>query len=921
MNDYTKNFDPKEYNSTINLSTSADDILDVSPVNSTSSSCPNNNDFQIRDVEKNGNNLQSKNSFDTISNAMSGDKVILATETKDEELDETVNMNDTCNLDLLQEYQKFLNDSVGQGDNGTSVLSSDDDTDTSEKMNLTKTEITEVDNHSFSIGATILPSHSQQSKSVRNSSPRESSESEWDKALQSGKPFSGRADANFFLPRSQSTTPTTGQRFRRHPGAQKSVSATPTSSHHRRNSSLSSNASSFMIQDHYLQPVQEDSDNVVSTSLASNTSMSENKSQAGSASLEIRTGNNALSQSIDPPPRPPQSNENVVLFSHGSGSRPSSPKAIIRNPTISVTTQMSPRSGRAGSNLHYPLSLQRRPIHVQSRRTSAGSIASVSSGLGVPHNNTGVVSAGGVGGSASVISSHSYHSNDNLSSGVLPDILLTVRQKIESMTLFDSDILKLMSADYKNQDGLNTDDDPTMQESRESLKRSSQQSISASVLVSLAHKRYERRRLAAMEIEKVVRSLVVQHQHQSIKNQQQVSVAKKNNYLLTSPVGDMALERIRAILLLLSDDYVRSTSEDARKGGVVALAACAIGLKKADDSSPSVQECRDLILASVVHACQDHSQRVRYYATESLFNVVKVIPSLAVQHFFILFEILRSLYADVDIDVRSGAELLDKKLKEIIVGAMNAGIFTADACVPVFSRFVFMKHKATKRLTLTWLQELNEKLIGSPILEFLHLFLGGIFDMVADPTVAIRQSALAFLQSVLPRLLVVKHDVDIHSNPNSASIGGPDKAGKGYNSMFDNMEDIEMNVVDFDKILQSLVTTMEHPNPFVRKVAMYWMSRIVKAHMTSSNGMTALNATKNDKRIFSSEKSNMMNPVGGNTAVSPDNHIVPGMERNDCYDSHTLSAASIAVRNSVPHVLPGILLRYAHTSIFLNLQT
>jgi hypothetical protein len=55
----------------------------------------------------------------------------------------------------------------------------------------------------------------------------------------------------------------------------------------------------------------------------------------------------------------------------------------------------------------------------------------------------------------------------------------------------------------------------------------------------------------------------------------------------------------------------------------VALAACAIGLKKAKDNDPIVQECRDLILASVVHACQDHSQRVRYYATESLFNVVK----------------------------------------------------------------------------------------------------------------------------------------------------------------------------------------------------------------------------------------------------------------------------------------------------------
>jgi hypothetical protein len=315
------------------------------------------------------------------------------------------------------------------------------------------------------------------------------------------------------------------------------------------------------------------------------------------------------------------------------------------------------------------------------------------------------------------------------------DVLSTVRQKIESFTdvtpgakstnneysyypptsanssthesimMIDTSASTALDKYYKDE------------EERENMRRTFQQSISAAVLVSLAHKRYERRRLAAMEIEKVVRSLVVQEDY----------------------------SRVRAILLLLSDDYVRSTNEDARKGGVVALAACAIGLKKAVEGR-DVMECRDLILASVVHACQDHSQRVRYYATESLFNVTKVIPSLAVQHFFILFEILRSLYADVDLDVRSGAELLDKKLKEVIVGAINSGSFSADACVPVFARFVYMRNKATKQLTLTWLQEFSDKLIGAPILEFLHLFLGGIFAIVSDPNTTIRQLALEFLQ-------------------------------------------------------------------------------------------------------------------------------------------------------------------------------
>lgn len=462
---------------------------------------------------------------------------------------------------------------------------------------------------------------------------------------------------------------------------------------------------------------------------------------------------------------------------------------------------------------------------VASVASSAGLVAMNSLAQSQPTQTT-VVSAADV---ATHRHHHQHHHSgpkqpdDHLSDGVLPDVFLSMRQKIESLTLFDSDMMKLAN---DQTDGY---DDEQQAESRESLKRSSQQSISAAVLVSLAHKRYERRRLAAMEIEKVVRSLVA--------------------------TGN--LERVRAILLLLSDDYVRSTSEDARKGGVVALAASAIGLKK---KATEAQECRDLILASVVHACQDHSQRVRYYATESLFNVVKVIPSLAVQHFFILFEILRSLYADVDSDVRSGADLLDKKLKEIILSAINSGTFSADACVPVFARFVHMRsNKATKLLTLTWLQELNEKLIGAPILEFLHLFLGGVYDMVADPTVAIRQSALAFLQSVLPKLLVVNSE-----------------------AMIDDMEDRGMKV-DFDKILQSLVTTMEHPDPFVRKVAMYWMSRIVKAHIVPEEKLVEAPLPKH---------------IGD---VSPKREKKP--------PSKGATAASLSVRNSVPHVLPGILLR------------
>jgi hypothetical protein len=129
--------------------------------------------------------------------------------------------------------------------------------------------------------------------------------------------------------------------------------------------------------------------------------------------------------------------------------------------------------------------------------------------------------------------------------------------------------------------------------------------------------------------------------------------------------------------------------------------------------------------------------------------------------------------------------------------------------------------------------------------------------MIGDPTVAIRQSALAFLQSVLPKILVLNTDTPLDEN---------------------------RMVVDLDQVLQSLVTTMEHPDPFVRKVSMYWMSRIVKAHI-GEDSSAALNSLPEH---------------AGDNPLSP-------------AKSSFANAAAVSVRNSAPHILPGILLSIGDT--------
>lgn len=113
----------------------------------------------------------------------------------------------------------------------------------------------------------------------------------------------------------------------------------------------------------------------------------------------------------------------------------------------------------------------------------------------------------------------------------------------------------------------------------------------------------------------------------------------------------------------------------------------------------------------------------------------------------------------------------------------------------------------------------------------------------------------------------------------------------------EDFEDTQHMAIDFDKILQSLVLTMEHPDPFVRKVAMYWMSRIIQAHISSA-------FSKRDE-IMGVES------VKGSRGIDIS---ISGPDGERPINTH-LTAASISVRNALPHVLPGILLRYVLLSI------
>ncbi len=111
------------------------------------------------------------------------------------------------------------------------------------------------------------------------------------------------------------------------------------------------------------------------------------------------------------------------------------------------------------------------------------------------------------------------------------------------------------------------------------------------VLRLLSDRSYDKRKLGAHEVEKVMRRL---------------------------REAEGQREAIRRVLSMLAAEFACSVNSNNRKGGLIALASCAIGLHY------QISDHLDLVVPPVLKNFSDQDSRVRYYACESLFNIAKI---------------------------------------------------------------------------------------------------------------------------------------------------------------------------------------------------------------------------------------------------------------------------------------------------------
>lgn len=254
--------------------------------------------------------------------------------------------------------------------------------------------------------------------------------------------------------------------------------------------------------------------------------------------------------------------------------------------------------------------------------------------------------------------------------------------------------------------------------------------ISEACVKALSDKTYDKRKIAATEIEKMV-----------------ADFNAKKNY-----------GQIRRIIEVLSKDFVTSNDSNKKKGGLIALAATSIALGK--DTERFIEE----IVNPILNCLMDTETKVRYFASESLYNVVKVSRGSIIPLFPSLFTSLSRLVTDPDQSVKNGSELLDRLLKDIVIECSSS--FDLDAFIPLVRERILANNSFARQFIISWISVLNA-VPEINMVVYLPEILLGLFQMLEDNMPEIQRMCESLLTQFLK---TIKADPKVADIPQMMNV-------------------------------------------------------------------------------------------------------------------------------------------------------
>ncbi|CAG7565329.1 unnamed protein product [Fusarium equiseti] len=278
--------------------------------------------------------------------------------------------------------------------------------------------------------------------------------------------------------------------------------------------------------------------------------------------------------------------------------------------------------------------------------------------------------------------------------------------------------------------------------------------MDANIQRALNDKLYDKRKIGALELERVIRDLV------SVKDYQ----------------------RVHDILEQLCNEYAYAVHQPhARNGGLIGLAAAAIAL------GPELPRYLAKIVPPVLACFTDQDARVRYYACEAMYNIAKVAKGEILVYFNSIFDQLCKLGADSELSVKNGAELLDRLVKDIVSESAASYVsileappefdgddkvsfgenshlptaFSLPRFIPLLKERIWVINPFTRQFLVGWIT-LLDSIPDLELVTYLPDFLGGLLKFLSDQNSDVRvatQNCLDKFLNEIKRIARIKKGI------------------------------------------------------------------------------------------------------------------------------------------------------------------
>lgn len=385
----------------------------------------------------------------------------------------------------------------------------------------------------------------------------------------------------------------------------------------------------------------------------------------------------------------------------------------------------------------------------------------------------------------------------------------------------------------------------------------------------LSDRLYDKRRSGALLVEKTVKQLMAQGTPE-------------------------ATDQISKIIDQLCQDFAYAVHQpNARNGGSIGLAACAIAL-----GTTNIARYLDRIIPPVLACFLDQAAQVRYYACEALYNISKVAKGEILVYFNDIFDVLCRLYADSENSVKNGADLFNRLTKDIVsekaaayvsviprtdapdlseaessayddksgyyiqaTPAQDATAFLLPKFVPLLKERLFTNNPYTRLFLVDWIM-LLDSVPDLELVSYLPSFMGGLIVFLTDSRKDVRlqtNKCLNMFLEEIERIVEVKKVVDREkqlrrekldlmnkSQASKASDASGTNDDASDDEDFDSIADLyydESNVglyiplqdiqLNFAEIIRILVANLDSKNEEVQLVVLNWLETLLNVTPTS----------------------------------------------------------------------------------------